>query len=83
LKDEDAGARTALPVMKQDVPARALATTSSCSALSWALVPRRRASMRLSWDAPSEPMTVSSLFAPRGLAPRRIRSATETLAFFF
>ena len=77
---------TADPVMKHDVPSRALATTSSCSSLSFAFVLRMRASILCSCDAPSEPMRcVSSLFAPSGRffsAPRRMRSATETLAFF-
>ena len=77
---------TALPVMKHDVPSRALATTSSCSSLSRAFVLRILASILCNCDAPSEPMRcVSSLFAPSGRffsAPRRMRSATEILAFF-
>ena len=72
--------------MKHDVPSRALATTSSCSSLSLAFVLRILASIRCNCDAPNEPMRcVSSLFAPSGRffsAPRRMRSATETLAFF-
>ena len=72
--------------MKHDVPSRALATTSSCSSLSRALVLRILASILCNCDAPNEPMRcVSSLFAPSGRffsAPRRMRSATETLAFF-
>ena len=72
--------------MKHDVPSRAFATTSSCSSLSFALVLRMRASILCNCDAPSEPMRcVSSRFAPSGRffsAPRRMRSATETLAFF-
>ena len=72
--------------MKHDVPSRALATTSSCSSLSFALVLRMRASILCNCDAPSEPMRcVSSLLEPSGRffsAPRRMRSATETLAFF-
>ena len=77
---------TADPVMKHDVPSRALATTSSCSSLSFAFDLRILASILCNCDAPSEPMRcVSSLFAPSGRffsAPRRMRSATETLAFF-
>ena len=72
--------------MKHDVPSRALATTSSCSSLSFAFVLRMRASILCNCDAPNEPMRcVSSRFAPSGRffsAPRRMRSATETLAFF-
>ena len=72
--------------MKHDVPSRALATTSSCSSLEFAFVLRILASILCNCDAPSEPMRcVSSLFAPSGRffsAPRRMRSATETLAFF-
>ena len=72
--------------MKHDVPSWALATTSSCSSLSFAFVLRMRASILCSCDAPSEPMRcVSSLLEPSGRffsAPRRMRSATETLAFF-
>lgn len=78
--------KTALPVMKHDVPSLAFATTSSCSSLSFAFVLRMRASILCNCDAPSEPMRcVSSRFAPSGRffsAPRRMRSATETLAFF-
>ena len=78
--------KTALPVMKHDVPSRAFATTSSCSSLSFAFVLRMRASILCNCDAPSEPMRcVSSLLEPSGRffsAPRRMRSATETLAFF-
>ena len=77
---------TADPVMKQDVPSRALATTSSCSSLSLAFVLRILASIRCNCDAPNEPMRcVSSLLEPSGRffsAPRRMRSATEILAFF-
>ena len=72
--------------MKHDVPSLAFATTSSCSSLSFALVLRILASILCNCDAPSEPMRcVSSRFAPSGRffsAPRRMRSATETLAFF-
>ena len=72
--------------MKHDVPSLAFATTSSCSSLSFAFVLRMRASILCNCDAPSEPMRcVSSLFAPSGRffsAPRRMRSATEILAFF-
>ena len=77
---------TADPVMKHDVPSLAFATTSSCSSLSFAFVLRILASILCNCDAPNEPMRcVSSRFAPSGRffsAPRRMRSATETLAFF-
>ena len=72
--------------MKHDVPSLAFATTSSCSSLSFAFVLRMRASILCNCDAPSEPMRcVSSLLEPSGRffsAPRRMRSATEILAFF-
>ena len=72
--------------MKHDVPSLAFATTSSCSSLNFALLLRILASILCNCDAPREPMRcVSSLFAPSGRffsAPRRMRSATDTLAFF-
>jgi hypothetical protein len=86
FEDKGTPVETALPVMKHDVPSRALATTSSCSSLSFAFVLRILASILCNCDAPNEPMRcVSSRFAPSGRffsAPRRMRSATETLAFF-
>mmetsp|Transcript_777 Transcript_777/g.2337 ORF Transcript_777/g.2337 Transcript_777/m.2337 type:complete len:205 (+) Transcript_777:1075-1689(+) len=74
----------ALPVMKTLPPSFALSTTDRWSSESADCSLRIRASIRASALAPSDPMAVAS-FSPNGFflaAPARMRSATDTLAFF-